>query len=472
MVSGARKLLDLVTSAHADERGMMLIEVLVSSVVMIGMGLATFAVVDSAGSTSALNRARAVSVLLAKNDQDQMRQLPYQQVLTRSPDPRQVTVDGKAYTVTSTLELVDDNVGTSDCSSTSRAAKYLKMTSTVSVPWTDLQPVVLETLRAPTLGTADLGSVAVRLTNGAGGGTVGVPVIAGPSSGATNTLGCAFIEDVPEGAVSVSWSKSGYVNENGLTDVTGSVAVRADLTATVTGSYDLAGQADIAFTDHRVADPATIVAADRVSWRSVSAVNQGITSVPVGERRFALATPGTTMAADTLFPFANDYGFYAGGCDGNNPELYVDGSGVSKRILPGANSAVAVELPTISLTVRSGATPRSGYGVYATPNTTPIAPNPASTMEGCTEVISRATGSAGTVPAPTSATGTTKLTLPYGIWNICIDNGNVGSPRKYVGRFNNTPVGTPSPLAPTMISGQRAVDLDWATVSTSSGLCA
>ena len=380
MVSGARQLLDLLRSARSDDRGMMLVEVIVSTVTMIGMGLATAMVIDTAGSTSGLNRARAVSVVLAKNDQDQMRQLPYQELLSRSADPRQVTVDGKYYTVTSTLELVDDNVGTSDCSSTSRAAKYLKMTSSVAVPWSDLQPVVLETLRSPTLGNAELGSVAVRLTNGEGAGTVGVPVIAGPSSGATNTLGCAFIEDVPEGTVAVSWSKSGYVNENGLTDVTGSVAVRADLTATVTGSYDLAGQADIAFTDHRIADPATIIAADRVSWRSVSAVNQGITSVPVGERRFALTTPGTTMTADALFPFANDYGFYAGSCGGNNPEVYVDGSGVAERILPGTTATVDLDAPTIPITGRAGATPRSRYGGYATPHHTTHAPDPASTM--------------------------------------------------------------------------------------------
>lgn len=472
MVSGARQLLDLLRSARSDDRGMMLVEVIVSTVTMIGMGLATAAVVDVAGSTSGINRARAVSALLAKSDQDQMRQLPYEQLLTRSADPRQVTVDERTYTVTSTLELVDDNIGTSDCSSTSRAAKYLKMTSTVAAQGSDLQPVVLETMRAPTLGNAELGSVAVRLTSGAGAGTVGVPVIAGPSSGATNTLGCAFVEDVPEGTVAVSWSKPGYVNENGLTDVTGSVAVRADLTATVTGNYDVAGQADVAFTDHRIADPSTIIAADRVSWRSVSAVNQGITSVPVGERRFALATPGTTMTADALFPFENDYGFYAGSCDGNNPEVYVDGSGVAQRITPGTTSGVAVDLTKISVTVRAGATPRSGYGVYAAPNTTAISPNPASTMEGCTEAITRGAGSAGSVPAPTSATGTTTLTLPYGIWNVCIDNANPGSPRKYIGRFNNTPSGTPSPLAPTLISGQRAVNLDWNAVSTSSGLCA
>lgn len=147
------------TSAHArqDERGMMLVEILVSAVSLVGMGLATFALLDQAGQASGMNRARSVATALAQNDQDSMRQLPYQQLLTRNQSPRQVTVDGRKYTVTSTLLLVDDNVGSSDCSSTSKSAKYLKLTSAVSSPGSDLAiPVVLETLRAPTLGSAGL----------------------------------------------------------------------------------------------------------------------------------------------------------------------------------------------------------------------------------------------------------------------------------------------------------------------------
>ncbi len=476
MLFGSRTMRTSFRHARSDERGMMLVEILVSAVSLVGMGLATFAVIDKAGSTSGMNRARAVATSLAQNDQEQMRQMPYQQLLARSQSERQIQVDGRTYNVTSTLALIDDSVGTSDCSSTSKSAKYLKLTSAVTSPGSDLDvPVVLETLRAPTLGTAGFGSVAIRLSDGTGAGTVGIPVIAGPSVGSTNSVGCAFVDDVPEGTVAVSWAKAGYVNENGLTSISGTVAVRTDSTATVTGSYDLAGTADIAFTNRRIADPATIVAADRASWLTSSAVNQGITSVPVGKRRFTAPAVQTTMTNDALFPFSNDYGFYAGNCDGNNPEVYLDGSGVSKRVVAAGTVGVAVELPTIGITVRSGASMRSGYRVYASPNTTPIAPSPASTMEDCTESITRAGVGAGTnagpVPAATDATGKTKLDLPHGIWNICIDNNNAGSPRRYIKRFNSTPVGTPAPLAPSLISGQLALDLDLNTVSLTTALC-
>jgi hypothetical protein len=472
MVHGVRKLWNDLTAARSDERGMMLVEVVVSAVSLVGMGLATFALLDQAGETSGMNRARSVATSLAQNDQDQMRQMPYQRLLARSQDPRELTVDGRKYLVTSKVEMVDDSVGTSDCSATSKSAKYVKMTSSVSSPGSALEvPVVLETMRAPTIGGGTLGSVAVRLSNGEGDGVLGVPVIAGPVGGSTNNLGCAFLDDVPEGTVTVSWSKAGYVNENGLTNVVGTVAVRTDSTAVVTGNYDVAGSATVSLTNKRITDPGTITAGDRASWKSVTAVNQGITSVPVGERRFAQATTQDTHTLAALYPFSNDYGFYAGGCDGNNPEVYLDGSGVAKRVLAGANAAVAVDLPAIGVTVRSGSTMRSGYRVYATPNTTAISPNPASTMEECTEGLRRSGGSDGPLPPATASTGKTTVALPYGIWNVCIDNNNSGTPRRFIVRYNNTPLTTPSPLAPGLIAGQRAIDLDLNTVSLTSSLC-
>lgn len=451
---------------------MMLVEILVSAVSLVGMGLATFALLDQAGQASGMNRARSVATSLAQSDQDRMRQMPYQQLLVRSQDPRELTVEGRTYVVVSQVELVDDTVGTSDCSATSKSAKYVKMTTSVSSPNSDLSvPVVLETMRAPTLGGGTLGSVAVRLANGEGDGVLGVPVVAGPVGGSTNELGCAFLDEIPEGTVAVSWSKAGYVNENGLESITGTVAIRTDSTAVVTGNYDVAGTATVSLTNRRIADPATIVAGDRASWKSVTAVNQGITSVPVGERRFTQSSPQDTFSIASLFPFSNDYGFYAGSCDGNNPELYLDGAGVAKRVPAGANAAVAVDLPGIDVTVRSGSTMRSGYRVYATPNTTAIAPNPASTMEDCTEGLRRSGGSEGPLPPATAANGKTTVALPYGIWNVCIDNNNAGTPRRFIVRYNNTPLTTPSPLAPGLIAGQRAIDLDLNSVSLTSSLC-
>lgn len=473
MPLGVRHLAKGTARAVADERGMLLIEILVSAVTLVGMGLATFSVIDQAGNVSGMNRARSVATAIAQSDQDQMRQLPYQALLNRSEAPRQVLIDGLSYTVTSTHQLIDDSVGTSDCSSTSKSAKYLKLTTSVTAPAAKLNvPVVLETLRAPTLGTSGSGSVAIKLEQGNGNGTVGVPVIAGPSAGATNNLGCAFVDQVPEGTVAVSWSKAGYVNENGLTNVSSTVSVRTDQTSIVTGNYDLAGSAAVSFTNRRIADPSTIVTADRSKWSSTSVVNQGITSVPVGKRRYSVATAANTMTADTLFPFSNDYGFYAGNCDGNNPEAYVDGSGVSARITAGATTNVAIDLPRIAITVRNGGTARTGYAVYAAPNTTAISPNPTSTMSDCTEGIYRSSASAAPAPAVTNSSGKTTIDLPYGIWNVCVDNANAGSPRRYTVRYNNTPTGTPSPLAPNLISGARAIDLDTSTVTSTSSLCA
>lgn len=470
---------DVARDVARDDDGVMLVEILVSAVSLVGMGLATFAVIDQASQASGTNRARAVATQLAQADLDQMRQMPYQELLDRSQAMREMTIDGRKYQVTSKLEFVDDSVGTSDCSSTSKSAKYLKLSSSVTSTGSSLSvPVVMETMRAPTLGTAGMGSVAIRLTTGAGGGTVGIPVIAGPNAASTNTNGCAFVDDVPESTdVTVSWNKAGYVNENGLTAVTANVAVRTDTTAVVTGNYDLAGSAVVNFTNKRIANPASITSGDRASWKTSSAVNQGITSVPVGKRRFTNASVANTMNQGTLFPFANDYGFYAGNCDGNNPELYKEATGVAGRINPGTATTVAVDLPAIAVTVRQGTTKRSGYRVYATPNTDPVSPEPNTTMEGCTERITRAGVTAGTnagpVPAATDSNGLTSIPLPYGVWNICIDNNTSGSSaRRYAVIFKNTPIGTDTPLNPTLVSGARAIDLNISTATATSSLCA
>lgn len=450
----------------ADDRGLMLVEVLVSAVSLVGLGMATFSVLDSAQEATAKNRARSVAVVLAQSDQDQMRQLPYQELLSRSQAVRDVVVDGRHYEVVSSLALVDDTVGTSDCSSTSKSAKYLRMVSEVTSVGSGLKvPVRLETLRAPSMSQNGKGSAAVRLARADGSGVAGVPVVAAGTAGATNDLGCAFFDDLPAGQVPVTWSQVGYVDENGLTTLSSQVAVSADSTSIVTGNYDLAGQATVYFTDHRMSDPGTIGPADRASWSSVTLVNEGITSVPVGKRQFTRPTPGTDVQAPDLFPFTSDYGYFAGSCDGNNPETYVDGSGVAGRVNPGQSVSAIVELPAIAITVRTGWTGQSGYYVYGYPNTSPIGANPASTMADCSERIARTGVTA--APAPvTASNGKTTIDLPYGIWKLCIEKPGTGRSYTY-NTFSNTPDGTPSPLAPTKISGQRAIDLN--TSSPGSG---
>jgi hypothetical protein len=94
MVFGLRSIRSSASHARSDERGVMLVEILVSAVSLVGMGLATFAVLDRAGEASGMNRARSVATGLAQADQDQMRQLPYQELLNRSQSARQAHLGG------------------------------------------------------------------------------------------------------------------------------------------------------------------------------------------------------------------------------------------------------------------------------------------------------------------------------------------------------------------------------------------
>ena len=117
-------------TAVSDERGIMLVEVLVSAVVLIMLALSSMAVIDRAGEVSAANRARSVSTALAQKDQDFVRQMPWSkigQIVTDTTpadtpypalagdngDGIDTTVDGITYKVATKVSIkLDTNTRT------------------------------------------------------------------------------------------------------------------------------------------------------------------------------------------------------------------------------------------------------------------------------------------------------------------------------------------------------------------------
>ena len=169
----------------ADERGSLLIEVLVSAVLVAVIGVALFGALNSAAKVSGKSKTRAGAAAVAQDDQERMRAMPVA-TLNNFRDHRDPVVMGKtAYVVDSRAEWIADSKGATDCTANGAAADYLKITSTVSAKNIPLKPVVVTSTVTPAPGTftSDEGSLAVSIVGADGLGRSGVNVsINGPAS--------------------------------------------------------------------------------------------------------------------------------------------------------------------------------------------------------------------------------------------------------------------------------------------------
>ena len=169
----------------ADERGSLLIEVLVSAVLVAVIGVALFGALNSAAQVSGKSKTRAGAAAVAQDDQERMRAMPVAS-LNNFRDHRDPVVMGKiAYVVDSRAEWIADNKGATDCTANGAAADYLKITSTVSAKNIPLKPVVVTSTVTPAPGTftSDEGSLAVSIVGADGTGRSGINAsINGPAS--------------------------------------------------------------------------------------------------------------------------------------------------------------------------------------------------------------------------------------------------------------------------------------------------
>ena len=240
----------------ADERGSMLIEVLVSAVLVAVIGVALFGALNSAAQVSGKSKTRAGAAAVAQDDQERMRAMPVA-TLNNFREHRDPVVMGKiAYVVDSRAEWIADSKGTTDCTANGAAADYLKITSVVSAKNIPLKPIVVTSTVTPAPGTftSDEGSLAVAVVGADGTGRAGVNVsINGPANDVqlTDANGCAFFGYEPVGGYNVTAAASGYVDANGNANATGTSSVGSQTVATLSLTYDQAGQATANF----VTDP-------------------------------------------------------------------------------------------------------------------------------------------------------------------------------------------------------------------------
>ena len=388
----------------ADERGVGIIEVMVSAVVLLVVLAVVLGTLGSASKLSGVSKAKGIAANLAQQDQERLRSLRAAQ-LANLHQVRAVEVDGVTYEVTSTGTFVSEASQTPGCTSTARA-DFVKITSTVrSRALGRLRPLHLESLISPAAGSFanSVGGIVVQVRNAAGLGVSGIPVrITGPGTYTqpTSAEGCAFFKFVPSGTYTFSYGVPGWVDQGANTDVVRQATVQSDETTGYQMSYDRAGHIRATF-ETRVDGEVRPASAQSIFATHPSIPGSGTRSI------VAASSAATEIVASDLYPFGSPYGLYSGGCPGNAlpaallGQLPADRYHHTLRVEPGLAYAARLFEPAIDLTVTRGGTPVSGARVFATPSTA-----------GCAGQVRQTTGADGKVSDPG---------LPYGEWTICAD---------------------------------------------------
>lgn len=411
-----------------SESGFALVEVMVSAVLLVVVGLATFSVIDQSAGQSASNRSRAIAVSLAEQDQDRLRAIPFT-ALGDVNETTTKTIRGITYTVVSQAQYASDTAGVVPCAAGSGAVQYLQIGTTVTWPnMKSVKPVRVESLVTPNVGNVDGGALVVVLTKADGTPQPGIPVTAAGATKTTDTGGCARWTNLTPGSYTVSFSQPGYLTPGGVQAVSDSVSVVTKQTSNVSYSYDQAATINASFK---------FLDGTADTWSSVTvASGTAVRVMPVS----ASSNQFSSFAVAGLYPFVGGYKVYAGRCAGNNPETYASGffgtnPGAAVIPAPGSTAPASAYLRRITLTIsKTNATtlgtrqPR----IQVSPLTSD------SLMAGCTESLARYAGNA----AVASVSSNNRIDLPFGLWNVCVDdNRNTNSVRVYT-TVNNTPAGS------------------------------
>jgi type II secretory pathway pseudopilin PulG len=413
-----------------SEEGSLLIEVLIGAVLVTSIAGAVLTGLAGAEDTGSRNKARTESAALAQQDQERMRAMAVDD-LSNYHASRSVDVAGAPYTVVSDSEWVRDSSGVVSCTNDASQAQYMKITTTVNSTLNQDTPLRQTSLVSPPRGTFSVtsGTAAVQVVDRDQLPLENVRVdMSGPQtlSDVTNSLGCVVFGFIPEGPWSLQISSLGLVGWDGTSPYASDVGVVGGATVLKKIELDQPSSITTAF-DTKVGNAAPVAA--RSKNKSVS--NSKLPSP--GAKVYSVSSPALTITANSLFPFADGYGVYAGGCVANNPTLYDNDYfstvGTASFVVtnPGAGSNVTARMPAIDLTATNAAgTALQNARVFVTAADTPCANTFAMQL----------TNVSGKLPEPG---------FPFGKYTVCVDDNNKHKVSATI--VNTDPAGVTPPIA-------------------------
>jgi prepilin-type N-terminal cleavage/methylation domain-containing protein len=401
-----RRLVSRMRGRLESERGVTLIELMVSLLIFAFVAAAVATGLGSSLNLVRNNRNRSIAAHLASSEMDLIRstdvdQLPLGQVTSQKQVPAGT---GPDYTITRDTSWVVRNASSNPCDSPSGSRlAYLRVTVEVSWPnMAGVPPVRSETLITPSAAAfdPDKGHIAVQVndeSSGPGGGHLvtvqqvngsGVPVGA-PLTQTTTDEGCAFFAYLTPASYRISLSRTGFVDPQGVSAPQQTAGVAAGQAAKF--QFDYAAAADLNLTLGSSAYP--------VPANFPVVLGNGQLQ-PNGTKRFAGSGP--TRSITGLFPFADQYGVWLGECSENNPA----GNPLSLVAMqPGVPSSANVVSGRVVVEVTTAGVPTPGVPIAVSQAADTTEP------DVCSAVNNLAVGTTG-------ALGQVKFSLPYGTWTI------------------------------------------------------
>ncbi len=464
-----------------EAQGFMLIEVVVSTLLIGLIVVATFTGFDVVNRTSADQRRHDQAVLLAAQSQEQLRSDPANALVALETTPHIYTrtVNGTQYTITQEVKAVAATGKSTGCSATETSAQTggnFRITSKVS--WASLgtrPPVKAESLITPPTGSA----LEVDVTNGESRAVSGVtakasfvPVEGGGTAseeGTTGAAGCVVLSGIPATKATVEIPEiTGFVtNSDGLEYPTKEVSIAPNYTVHYPVTYDRGGKIEAKFTykgqqtyerepgkvekvtgdtfvtynSHLTSEQKWQVGSTAFEYKAQGTEpKEPYKSAPSGYATTAFTATGSKYPKGNLFPFSSQsWETYAGDCPKNNPGTVTESQSekiaAEKVVVERAGTTTAaVPMSYVLLNVYSGTEkePKSlestAYAVKITDTECEGYATPLNAF-GATLAHSQLTSGEGHLTAPFQ---------PFGNASLCLYNPSVS--RTYKVSYDNLTV--------------------------------
>ncbi len=346
-----------------SESGVTLIEVVISSVLVAIIAIATLTGFDAAGRATADERQHNQATLLAGQDQERLRGLNVTELGRLGTVANIEKIDGTNYTVTSEAHFVSAAKEAFACETSGGNADYLQTTSKVTWPALgSREPVSQSSIVAVPTST----SLLVNVRNQANEAVEGASVkVTGKSSGATAeqttpVSGCVIFGALPDSEVGITGTKAGWINEKLETEPS---ATEAQLSSTSLVSKTFV-----------IANPGTLLVEFVSAGHPTGVQGDTVYVAHTGAPEKTVGTAGTyssTISVPNLWPYQtagsppgeSPYTVYAG-CKGLDPGLTASPNPITggkkevntpaPQVNPGQVTPVEVELPAVNVKVYEG----------------------------------------------------------------------------------------------------------------------
>ena len=247
-----------VSSRLSDQRGVTLVETLISAVILAIVVGAVLSTIDASGRTAAVNKNRSVAATLAEQDQERMRAMTPTALSghTFAQDVRPEGPSGPVYHVDSKAEWVFDASGaTESCNNDSGTANYIRISSHGDVQGGGhrVQPIVMRSIVAPRVDSfADsTGTLTVKVTDQlapAGAEHAGLHQPGGQRAEGHQRVRLRRFSHIPTGAYTATIERAGWVNELRQQRYDKSTTVNKNQTTSLSLVYAPAAAVQVRFT--------------------------------------------------------------------------------------------------------------------------------------------------------------------------------------------------------------------------------